>query len=243
MGLIFTQPLSVDRLQHARLVQEPPYPQAPNAPAPTTTPTGKPRRSFSPSDPELEAASDARSRSILLAHLRSGQKSRHAHHQTAHVMLTLQHHSDGKPGRITLVAAVLLRRHHVRAVSSASVYATEIWTQMRIPLDQIKDWSFDTGTHFYGGFTVHLLRSRMSDEERTLHDARMGMPYGPPEFPLVSPLLQGPHASLADSLADPMAGPLPPDVDPNSAGSVPVWAWRLLHEAWACCNRSIGERG
>ena len=53
------------------------------------------------------------------------------------------------------------------------------------------------------------------------------MPYGDPEFPLVSPLLQGPHASLADSLADPVAGPLPPDVDPNSAGAVPVWRTKL----------------
>ena len=95
---------------------------------------------------------------------------------------------------------------------------------MRIP-DQIKDWSFDTGTHFYGGFTVHLLRSRMSDE-RERYTMHAWACHTAPRIPLVSPLTR-PTRFLADSLADPMAGPLPPDVDPNSAGSVPVWRTKL----------------
>lgn len=212
--------------------------QAPNAPEapPPTTPTGKPEALiFAPEgDPELEAASK-RAQATFKYFWRTYSLDRNRVTptiETAHVKASLYSTTaDGEArGESPWWQPYFFDGTHVYAVLiSQPVYATEIpvGTQMRIPLDQIKDWSFDTGTHFYGGFTVHLLRSRMSDEERTLHDARMGMPYGPPEFPLVSPLLQGPHASLADSLADPMTGPLPPDVDPSSAGAVPVWRKQL----------------
>lgn len=50
--------------------------------------------------------------------------------------------------------------------------------QVGVTLDQISDWMFISQGKSYGGFTVQALRSEMTDEERTEHDAAWGLDFG-----------------------------------------------------------------
>jgi len=212
-----------------------PVPSAPEAP-PTNTPAAKTDKLiYAPEgDPELEAASK-RARATFKYFWRTYTLDKNRVTptiETAYIKVPIYGTTaDGETrGESPWWQPYFFDGTEVYAVLiNQPIYVTEfsVGYRMKIPLANITDWSFDTGEKVYGGFTIHLLRSRMSDEARKQHDERAGMPYGDPEFPLISPLLQGPQASLADSLADPMAGPLPPDIDPNSAAAVPVWRKQL----------------
>jgi len=48
--------------------------------------------------------------------------------------------------------------------------------------DQISDWMVIDGDQLYGGFTLHVLRSRMSTPERQMLDMQLGLTM--PEQPL-----------------------------------------------------------
>ncbi len=49
------------------------------------------------------------------------------------------------------------------------------------PLSEITDWMFAVRGKVYGGYTVNLLRSRMSSAERKEHDQAWGLDFGDPE--------------------------------------------------------------
>ena len=77
-----------------------------------------------------------------------------------------------------------------------------VGTQMRMPLAHLEDWTWDDVEAVYGGVSMHVLRSRMSDAERAAFDARSGLPYGTPDQPRLSPLLAGAEPALAAVLAE-----------------------------------------
>jgi uncharacterized protein YegJ (DUF2314 family) len=56
-----------------------------------------------------------------------------------------------------------------------------------VPLGMIYDWLYVIGGRAYGGWTVNCMRSRMSDEERSSHDAAWGLDFGDPNQVLVTP--------------------------------------------------------
>ncbi|MDU1891737.1 MAG: DUF2314 domain-containing protein [Dysgonomonas sp.] len=49
---------------------------------------------------------------------------------------------------------------------------------VEVPLSQISDWLFAIRGKTYGGFTIHVLRSGMSDKERSEHDNAWGLDFG-----------------------------------------------------------------
>lgn len=53
--------------------------------------------------------------------------------------------------------------------------------------DRINDWMYAVHDRVYGGFTVNLIRSRMSKGERKQHDGAWGLEFGDPENVLVVP--------------------------------------------------------
>ncbi|KAF2517013.1 DUF2314 domain-containing protein [Flavobacterium foetidum] len=50
--------------------------------------------------------------------------------------------------------------------------------EIAIPINQISDWLFATQGKTYGGFTIQVMRSEMSEAEREEHDAAWGMDFG-----------------------------------------------------------------
>jgi len=52
--------------------------------------------------------------------------------------------------------------------------------QVSRSLNEITDWMFSYGDEPFGGFTVNLMRSKMSPEERQSHDNAWGMKFGDP---------------------------------------------------------------
>ena len=50
--------------------------------------------------------------------------------------------------------------------------------EIDIPLDEICDWLFSCRRKAYGGFTVHVLRAEMSEQDRQQHDAAWGLDFG-----------------------------------------------------------------
>ncbi|PXY46106.1 DUF2314 domain-containing protein [Flavobacterium hydrophilum] len=50
--------------------------------------------------------------------------------------------------------------------------------EVEIPLNQISDWLFASQGKTYGGFTIHAMRSEMTETERTEHDDTWGMAFG-----------------------------------------------------------------
>lgn len=50
--------------------------------------------------------------------------------------------------------------------------------EVKLSPDQISDWLFVNQDLTYGGFTIHAIRSQMSEEEREDHDAAWGLDFG-----------------------------------------------------------------
>ncbi|HAS40669.1 MAG TPA: hypothetical protein DCS93_09335 [Microscillaceae bacterium] len=50
--------------------------------------------------------------------------------------------------------------------------------EVTIPLEQISDWLFAISGKTYGGFTIHAMRTLMSEEERKSHDEAWGLDFG-----------------------------------------------------------------
>jgi uncharacterized protein YegJ (DUF2314 family) len=69
----------------------------------------------------------------------------------------------------------------------------------RIPLEQISDWMYAISGEAYGGWTIHLLRSRMSERERREHDAAWGLSFGDPLK--VRMVAEQEHHALSQSMA------------------------------------------
>lgn len=51
---------------------------------------------------------------------------------------------------------------------------------VKVALSDVSDWMFGTSNKVYGGFTVNLLRSRMSAKEMKSHDQAWGLNFGDP---------------------------------------------------------------
>ncbi|MHC0447737.1 DUF2314 domain-containing protein [Flavobacterium sp. 3-218] len=50
--------------------------------------------------------------------------------------------------------------------------------EIAIPVNQISDWLFASQGKTYGAFTIHAMRSEMSDDERAAHDEAWGLEFG-----------------------------------------------------------------
>lgn len=57
----------------------------------------------------------------------------------------------------------------------------------RMPINGITDWMYAINGEVYGGYTVNLMRARMSKEERKEHDSAWGLNFGDPHKIRVAP--------------------------------------------------------
>jgi uncharacterized protein YegJ (DUF2314 family) len=108
--------------------------------------------------------------------------------------------------------------------------------------EQMSDWLIASDDAVYGAYTVHLIRSRMSDEERTLHDEQWDLPFGPPSLPKL------PNAtSETDETDHPMALATVNHVEaelrdhPAQLRSLDARGWTWLHDEVLSGNAAIVE--
>lgn len=52
---------------------------------------------------------------------------------------------------------------------------------VQLPIAGISDWLYGLGGKAYGGFTINLMRSQMSADEREVHDNAWGLDFGSPD--------------------------------------------------------------
>ncbi|VTU02403.1 ankyrin : Ankyrin repeat protein OS=Rhodopirellula baltica SH28 GN=RBSH_01420 PE=4 SV=1: DUF2314: Ank_2 [Gemmataceae bacterium] len=97
------------------------------------------------------------------------------------------------------------------------------------PLSEISDWLFSYGDEPFGGFTVGVMRSRMSPRERQSHDAAWGMKFGDPANVRVLP------DSQSEDEEHPMSENMGPSLkehlkkDPTGLLSPDENGWTTLH--------------
>lgn len=94
------------------------------------------------------------------------------------------------------------------------------------PLEQISDWMYAVGGTVYGGYTVNLMRSRMSPAERREHDAAWGRDFGDPLQIRVE--TAGEHDTFAENLAASLRDHLAQD--PSALSETDGNGWTLLHQ-------------
>lgn len=96
----------------------------------------------------------------------------------------------------------------------------------RIPVSQISDWMYAIGGEVYGAWTVNLLRSRMSPQERQEHDEAWGLSFGDP-LRVRTGAEQEPHPmseNMAPSLREHLA------TNPSLVSAKGHNGWTLLHQ-------------
>jgi uncharacterized protein YegJ (DUF2314 family) len=59
--------------------------------------------------------------------------------------------------------------------------------EVTIPLEQLYDWLYGLSGEVFGGYTINLMRSRMSMQERKSHDGAWGLNFGDPKVVEVVP--------------------------------------------------------
>src|SRR5262245_23893086 len=96
----------------------------------------------------------------------------------------------------------------------------------RVPLGQISDWMYAISGEVYGGYTVNLLRSRMSAPERRRHDAAWGLEFGDPLSARV--VAEREHQALSEGLAASLRDHLAKD--PSLVSAKGLNGWTLLHQ-------------
>ena len=108
--------------------------------------------------------------------------------------------------------------------------------------EQASDWLIASEDAVYGAYTVHLIRSRMSDEERTLYNEQWDLPFGHPALPKL------PNAtSETDETDHPMALNMVQKVEaeiranPSQLRSLDARGWTWLHEEVLSGNAAIVE--
>lgn len=102
--------------------------------------------------------------------------------------------------------------------------------EVSIPLAQICDWLYSMDDVAFGGFTVNLMRSRMTPRERAEHDDAWGLDFGDPSQPRVSAYHD---AAEADAHTDDDLASLLKDElrkNPSLAQSQGHLGWTLLHQ-------------
>jgi uncharacterized protein YegJ (DUF2314 family) len=97
---------------------------------------------------------------------------------------------------------------------------------VRIPLGRISDWIYAISGEAYGGYTVNLLRSRMSEQERREHDAAWGLNFGDPGK--VRMVAEYDHQTLWDNMAASLRNHL--KTNPSQVSAKGHNGWTLLHQ-------------
>jgi uncharacterized protein len=96
---------------------------------------------------------------------------------------------------------------------------------LRVPIAQLSDWMYVLSDVVFGGFSVNLLRARMSAKERKNHDAAWRLNFGDPAAVRTS-TEQERHeidVATAPSLRDHLAQ------HPNAVSAKGHLGWTLLH--------------
>lgn len=116
--------------------------------------------------------------------------------------------------------------------------------KVSMPLSQISDWMMVLVGDVYGGFTVNLMRSRMSGTERRAHDQAWGLNFGDPsnirikQEPKQKKILGIPIGKPAPTsgdehpMSEPMAGKLKEQLaeDPSLIPWRDDDGWGFLHQ-------------
>lgn len=116
--------------------------------------------------------------------------------------------------------------------------------KVAIPISQVSDWLFAIAGKTYGGFTIHLMRSYMSEEERQAHDTVWGLDFGDfnnilvaykqeenPNNLIEHPMAINSKQQIIDFL----------DKNPNEIRDVNEKGKSLLHDEAIAGNRTIVE--
>lgn len=85
--------------------------------------------------------------------------------------------------------------------------------EVSLPLDQIQDWMYVLEGRVFGGFTIQVLRARMSLSERRAHDKAWGFDFGSPD---VVNLVPNWDTLGKKSLLGRLFGSSAPPVDPDA---------------------------
>jgi uncharacterized protein YegJ (DUF2314 family) len=96
----------------------------------------------------------------------------------------------------------------------------------RVPLGQMSDWMYAISGEAYGGFTVNLLRSRMSARERREHDAAWGLSFGDPLK--VRMVAEQEHQALSENAAASLREAIANN--PSLVSAKGHNGWTLLHQ-------------
>jgi uncharacterized protein YegJ (DUF2314 family) len=94
----------------------------------------------------------------------------------------------------------------------------------RFTLDQITDWMYVSVGEVYGGFTVNLIRSKMSPHELKQHDEAWGLNFGDPKKPRVVVTQEHPMSEIkTPELAEEIA------LNPELVHGSDDRGWTMLH--------------
>ena len=96
----------------------------------------------------------------------------------------------------------------------------------RFSLAEISDWMYAIGGQVYGGYTVNLMRSRMSERERREHDAAWGLDFGDPRNVRVASDPE--HHAFAENMAPSLKDHLAKN--PSAVFAKGHNGWTLLHQ-------------
>lgn len=79
--------------------------------------------------------------------------------------------------------------------------------QITLRKDQIEDWMYVLEGRVYGGFTIQVLRARMSSDERRGHDGAWGFTFADPNHVDLAPNSRDPDAEhpMSENMADGLA--------------------------------------
>ena len=74
--------------------------------------------------------------------------------------------------------------------------------EVSFPLDCVSDWLCVLNGEVYGGYTIQVIRNRMSGSERKEHDEAWGLPFPSPDTVLVPERNQKFAKAIADMMAE-----------------------------------------
>ncbi len=104
--------------------------------------------------------------------------------------------------------------------------------RVSLPPGRLTDWMYVIGGQVCGGFTVNLMRSQMSPEERASHDGAWGLDFGDPAQIQLTPTGSGWSASGGEHpMAVNMAPKLAEQLQSGGlrVGETDAVGWTLLH--------------
>ncbi|UUW08864.1 DUF2314 domain-containing protein [Flavobacterium plurextorum] len=116
--------------------------------------------------------------------------------------------------------------------------------EVQIPVNQISDWLFAIEGKTYGAFTIHVMRSEMSEDERKEHDKAWGLEFGDySDIQVVSDQKEKPEnlvehpmsKNMKDSLVDFLKN------NPNELTSKDELGYTFLHLETIAGNQSSVE--